>query len=142
MGAVFTLDFLVRDYELDQYGVLNNAVYLNYLEHTRHEFLTRVGISPARVAREGRALALAEINVRFRSPLRSREQCRVALRVAEVRGARVVIHQRMVRLPEETPVAEARAVAVLLDERGRPARLDAAWHEAFAPYLAEGPDEG
>lgn len=35
----FRLDFSVRDYECDLAGMVNNATYLNYIEHTRHEFL-------------------------------------------------------------------------------------------------------
>ena len=31
----FTLEIVVRDYELDSEGIVNNAVYLHYLEHTR-----------------------------------------------------------------------------------------------------------
>ena len=33
----FQLEFQVRDYECDMQGHVNNAVYLNYLEHCRHE---------------------------------------------------------------------------------------------------------
>jgi acyl-CoA thioesterase FadM len=41
----FRLDFEVRDYECDLQGIVNNAVYQNYLEHTRHEFLKQKGWS-------------------------------------------------------------------------------------------------
>jgi len=35
----FKLNFEVRDYECDLSGIVNNAVYLHYLEHARHELL-------------------------------------------------------------------------------------------------------
>lgn len=37
-GKEFILSFTVRDYECDLTGVVNNAVYQNYLEHARHEY--------------------------------------------------------------------------------------------------------
>jgi YbgC/YbaW family acyl-CoA thioester hydrolase len=131
----FWLEIQVRDYELDPYRVVNNAVYLNYLEHARHEFLIAIGLDAARVAREGRSLALSEIHVKFRRPLRSRERCRVSVTVAEIRGARVVMRQAIARLPEGEPVLEAEAVAVFLGEAGRPMRVGAELRAAFAPYL-------
>lgn len=136
MAKVFSLDFAVRDYELDQYGVVNNSVYLNYLEHTRHEFLIALGIDPAAVARSGRALALSEIHVAFRSSLRSRERFRVELTIGELRGARVAMQQRIVSGPDERLVLEATAVAAFLDERGRPTRIAPEHRDAFAPFLA------
>ena len=33
----------VRDYECDMQGIVNNANYQHYLEHTRHEFLQQAG---------------------------------------------------------------------------------------------------
>lgn len=136
MSKVYSLEFEVRDYELDQYGVVNNAVYLNYLEHARHQFLHEVGIDPAAVARSGRSLALAEIHVRYRGPLRSRERFRVQVYIGEMRGARVGIEQRIVSEPHGRAVLEAHAVAVFLDEQGRPQRVTPEHRAALAPYLS------
>ena len=137
MSKVYSLDFKVRDYELDQYGVVNNAVYLNYLEHARHEFLHTLGIDPAAVAGAGQSLALSELHVHFKSPLRSREFFRVEVAIGEVRGARVAIDQRIVSQPDGRMVLTARAVAVFLDERARPLRVDPLHRAAFQPYLSE-----
>ncbi len=135
MAKVFSLDFQVRDYELDQFGVVNNSVYQNYLEHTRHEFMQSLGIDPAQLAHRGASLALSEIHLHFRSALRSRDAFRVVLTVAEIRGARVVLRQRIVRVPDASPVLEARVVAVVLDEAGKPRRLPQDYRERFGEYL-------
>ena len=36
---------MVRDYECDIEGIVNNANYLHYAEHTRHLFLQKCGLS-------------------------------------------------------------------------------------------------
>ena len=43
----------VRDYECDIEGIVNNANYLHYLEHTRHRFLRQAGLSFAEMHQRG-----------------------------------------------------------------------------------------
>jgi len=141
MSQEFTLDLQVRDYELDQYGVVNNAVYLRYLEHARHEFLIRLGMDPAAVAAAGRSLALSEIHVRYRASLRSRDAFRVRLWVLEITGARVTFGQIIETAPEGKLCVEAEAVAVFLDERGRPQRVQPEQRRLFSQYLPDDAEE-
>ena len=43
MSEQVNIELEVRDYECDMEGIVNNAVYLNYLEHARHAFLKHKG---------------------------------------------------------------------------------------------------
>ena len=137
MGALYSVELQVRDYELDQYGVVNNAVYQNYLEHARHQFLHQIGIDPAEVAGSGKSLALSEITVKYLSSLRSRENFRIDVAIEKIGGARVVFLQKIHALVENRPILNARAVAVFLNEIGRPTRVTHEHREAFASYLIE-----
>ena len=41
MNYIFETTMEVRDYECDIQGIVNNANYLHYIEHTRHLFLQK-----------------------------------------------------------------------------------------------------
>ena len=55
---LFKIDFLVRDYECDLQGIVNNSVYQNYLEHARHQFLKTVGLDFSLLFQQGITLVV------------------------------------------------------------------------------------
>lgn len=78
---IFCLDFRVRDYECDLQGIVNNANYLHYLEHTRHEFLLSKGISFSDLHNEGTDLIIVRIEIDYKFPLKSKDSFKVCLNV-------------------------------------------------------------
>ena len=71
---IFDLKMKVRDYECDLQGIVNNANYQHYLEHTRHEFLLEHGVSFAELHDRGIETVVARINMQFKVPLRSGDE--------------------------------------------------------------------
>ena len=53
MDYIYSLDMKVRDYECDLQGVVNNANYQHYMEHTRHEFLESLGVNFGKMHEDG-----------------------------------------------------------------------------------------
>lgn len=88
----FSMDIDVRDYELDSEGIVNNANYLHYLEHTRHAFCKQAGYSFAQMEAEGIIPVLSRIEVDYKTPLRSGDTMTSCLWV-EMQGVRFVFHQ-------------------------------------------------
>jgi acyl-CoA thioester hydrolase len=70
MDYIFETKMMVRDYECDIEGIVNNANYLHYTEHTRHLFLKACGLSFAEMHRKGVDAVVARMNLQYKTPLR------------------------------------------------------------------------
>lgn len=68
---IYELEFKVRDYECDLQGIVNNSVYQNYIEHTRHEFLLENNVSFDSLHQQGIDAVVARIEMAFKNSLRS-----------------------------------------------------------------------
>ena len=89
---IYGLPLKVRDYEVDSQGIVNNANYLHYLEHTRHEFCEERGISFRDMQRAGIDPVVRKIEISYLTPLRLAEEMESKLWM-ERRGARFIFHQ-------------------------------------------------
>ena len=67
---IFQTEMEVRDYECDIEGIVNNANYIHYCEHTRHLFLQQCGLSFADMHAKGIDAVVARMNLQYKVPLR------------------------------------------------------------------------
>lgn len=120
----FELELSVRDYECDLQGIVNNAVYQNYLEHARHEFLKSRGLDFAEIARRGVNLVVVRVELDFLRSLTSGDRFVVRLRAEQLSRLRFGFQQDIFRLPDLTPVLRARVIGTGVTAAGRPCLPD------------------
>ncbi|XP_057528071.1 acyl-acyl carrier protein thioesterase TE3, chloroplastic-like isoform X1 [Amaranthus tricolor] len=120
--GVLEMELKVRDYELDQYGVVNNAVYSSYCQLATHELGRVIGLNDDVIQNTG-AAALSKFSITFLSPLKSGDEFVVKSIISDVLAARLFFDHFIYKLPNYEPIVEAKAVIVLLDKNHRPARI-------------------
>jgi len=118
---LYELEFIVRDYELDLQGIVNNSVYQQYLEHARHEFLFSRNIDFAKLHDEGKDLVVIRAEIDYKSPLKSRDKFKVTLSTYKEGNLKVVFEQNIFRLPDLKPIVKAKIIGVCLF-KGRPSK--------------------
>jgi acyl-CoA thioester hydrolase len=116
----FKLAFEVRDYECDFQGIVNNAVYQNYLEHTRHIFLKQQGLDFVELSRQRIDLVVVRVEIDYLYPLRPSDRFYVGLNFERVSRLRFGFLQDIYRLPDEKPILKAKVIGTSLNEIGRP----------------------
>ena len=113
MKYVYELKMKVRDYECDLQGIVNNANYQHYMEHTRHEFLLEAGISFAEMLEQDIVSVVARIEIAYKTPLRSRDEF-LSGRTIKQEGVRYVFHQDIYRISDMKLVARGKVDTVCL----------------------------
>ena len=97
---IFEAHMEVRDYECDIEGIVNNANYLHYAEHTSHLFLKSRNLSFAEMHERGIDAVVARMNLQYKTPLRCDDEFISRLWV-EKEGVKYIFHQDIFRASDE-----------------------------------------
>lgn len=113
MEFIFEHEMKVRDYECDLQGIVNNANYQHYIEHTRHEYLSSRNISFAKLHEDGIDAVVARITMSFKVPLKSGDEFISKLAVQK-EGIKYVFYQNIYRKSDMKLVLKAVVETVTL----------------------------
>ena len=131
---IYELKMKVRDYECDLQGIVNNANYQHYLEHTRHEFLTSMGVSFAKLHEEGVDPVVARLTISFKTPLRSGDEF-ISKMYLKKEGIKYVFYQDIYRVSDEKIVIKATVETVCI-VNGR-LSSSSLFDDLFATYVEQ-----
>lgn len=129
---IYELEMKVRDYECDLQGIVNNANYQHYLEHTRHEFLSSVGGSFAALHEQGIDPVVARIHMAFKTPLKSGDEF-VSKLYLRKEGIKYVFYQDIFRKSDHKVIVKSTVETVCV-VNGRLCDNER-FNILFAPYL-------
>ncbi|MDE6135081.1 MAG: acyl-CoA thioesterase [Muribaculaceae bacterium] len=128
---IYELPLKVRDYEVDAEGIVNNANYLHYLEHTRHEFCEAAGFTFREMHEEGLDPVVSRIDIRYLRPLGLGDRMVSKLRLH--RKGPVFVFEQDIFASDGSAVVRA-VVEVASFENGRLSRGDRL-ASVFSKYL-------
>ncbi len=120
---IYELEFKVRDYECDLQGIVNNAVYQNYLEHTRHEFLRSTGNDFAQLHTQGIDPVVIKSELEYKAPLRSGDIFVVKLLMRRLSFVKFQFIEDVYLKGSERPVLLG-AITCAVTMGGRPVKID------------------
>ena len=128
----FTHEMKVRDYECDLQGIVNNANYQHYMEHSRHELLSKLGVNFGKLHEDGIDAMVAKITIEYKTPLRSGDEFVVGINL-ERKGPKIIFYQDIYRLSDGKLCTKG-IVETICVENGRLTR-GAIFDEIFKDYL-------
>ena len=129
---VFEARMEVRDYECDIEGIVNNANYLHYTEHTRHLFLKHCGLSFAEMHEKGVDAVVARMELQYKVPLRCDDEFISRLNLKKD-GLKYMFYQDIYRASDEQLCfrATVELVCLINGQLGNSPEYD----EAFKDYI-------
>ena len=119
MTATWQLQMAVRDYECDMQGVVNNAVYQNYLEHARHEFLKLRGLDFAVLAKAGINLVVVRAELDYKGSLTSGDKFTISTTLEQQSRLKFAFKQTITRDADNKLMLEALVIGTGVNPQGK-----------------------
>ena len=99
-------ELAVRSYECDSYNHVNNAVYQNYLEYARVDYLNKVGFPYQEAVSKGYLMFVTHIDIYYKSSAHLDEKLFIETESVKLGAVRGTMHQ-IIRKEDDTVCVEA-----------------------------------
>ncbi|WP_394179210.1 acyl-CoA thioesterase [Marinomonas posidonica] len=116
----------VRDYECDMQGIVNNAVYQNYLEHARHKFIKTKGLDFAKITEQGINLVLIRAEIDYKRSLKSGDTFYIETHAERESKLKFAFYQKVIRCHDQQVILQAKMLVASTNQQGRPIVFDQA----------------
>lgn len=114
---IYKWEAKVRDYELDSQGIVNNAVYLNYFEQGRNDYVRTLGIDFMAYHHVGYHFVMAAVEIQYRAPLRMEDEFYVTAKISGYDRRRIYFEQTICRKETDKVVARCKVHIACMDYR-------------------------
>lgn len=112
--------FEVRDYECDIQGIVNNAVYQNYLEHARHQFIKSRGLDFAEITAQGIYLVLIKAELDYIQSMQSGDAFYIQSSIERVSKLKLNFLQKVHRTDNDQLILSAKMTVTSTTKEGKP----------------------
>ncbi len=92
---IYKTKLIVRSYELDSYNHVNNAVYLNYLEHARMDFLHQIKFDYKGLFAKGFYTYVTHIDIHYKASALLDDELTIESKAVKLGAASGTIHQEI-----------------------------------------------
>lgn len=134
MPRIYRWTFPVRSYEIDQFGHVNNAVYLNYLEETAVRASADAGYDNNWFDADGSLWVVRTMSLRYFEPAVYGDELEAASWVSDFRRVRSHREYEIKRARDGVRILRARADWVYLDRYTmKPKKLATEFEHAYDP---------
>ncbi|MDR1373751.1 MAG: acyl-CoA thioesterase [Treponema sp.] len=116
---------IVRTYECDSYGHVNNANYLNYLEYGRYEFLRVIGFDYPKAIASGYGVYVARVEIDYKRAAVTDDVLVIRSWPVKTGAVSGTIAQEVKRGDEL--IAEAKVTWAFVDAKGTPVKIPKEW---------------
>ncbi len=119
VGKIYRTELEVRGYELDGFGHVNHANYLNYFEFGRWKLLAEERITMTDFRGWDRFPVIAGVEIRYLRPTVMGDRLTIETKLVSHGRSSTFFEQRILKGTQEVCVAKVRSV--LVDGKGKPA---------------------
>ncbi|MDR2149741.1 MAG: acyl-CoA thioesterase [Spirochaetaceae bacterium] len=116
----------VRTYECDSYGHVNNAIYLNYLEYARYEFLKAINFDYPAFIKAGYGIFVAHLEIDYKKQAYPDDLLTIQTRPLKKGAVSGTLAQKILR--DKESIVEAFVTWACVNTEGIPSKLPPQWN--------------
>jgi len=129
-----TTKISVRSYELDSFGHVNNAIYLQYFEVARCAWLQDAGLPFPEIQRAGIQIVIADASIKYLSPAFFTDELSITCCCESSTGASLVFTYTVDCHSRNKRIAAGTTKGVCIDGlTGKPRRWPESFRSIFVP---------